>query len=690
MNNILLEIGTEEIPARFMSDLLEDFKKEATSQLSSFRISYDELEVLGTDRRLALIINGVAKKQTDYSQKIKGPPQKAPKEATIGFCKKNNIKKDNLILEDSYYYALINHQGLPTKTILKDLFINIIKNLHLPIAMKWGKEDFSFIRPIHWIVSLYNDELIPFEIANIKSDIFSQGHRFLTSKKENKNIYSNQIGKNIKITSPQEYKQIMMDNFVIVDPKKRKQKIHSQLEQNKPTPSESAIISKNLLEEVNFINEWPMVLSANFEKKYLKLPKEILILTMQKNQKYFPLEDNKGNLSSNFMIVTNNHTNKKNVINGNERVLTARLEDARFFYEEDLKQELSSRVEDLKKIVYQEKIGTLYEKIQRVEAIAFWMKNNLTPNIKINQQHLKEAIWLSKTDIVTNIVYEFPELQGIMGRIYAQKEKKAQEVSEAIFEHYLPRFAEDTLPKTNIGTIVSISDKIDTICSCFAAGLIPSGSQDPYALRRSALGIIRILLDKNWQIPINDIIEQNSNKLTNSQKEQILEFFRQRLKFVLANNIQTSYTQKLDQDVIETILPITEVNKALQLALIYQKNKNKDSFIKTVQSAIRIHRLAKNTKIANTISPSLFKDDIEKNFWTLYNTTINKINVLEKKNDYQNIFDTLLAINPEIEKYFEKILVMDKDEKIKNNRLSMLKKWQQIFWQYGDWEKIVY
>ncbi|MFC1478007.1 glycine--tRNA ligase subunit beta [Candidatus Margulisiibacteriota bacterium] len=674
MANVLLEIGTEEIPARFMTGILADLEETARRKLAGQRIAYKGLNVYGTDRRLALLLTDVDKMQGNLEEEIKGPPESVPDQAKQGFCRKNNIEVSELTVKDGYLYGIKREAGQSAKKVLPETFIDIISGLHLPIAMRWGEEDFQFIRPIHWMASLWDKEVIPFTLAGIKSGNHTRGHRFLRAFGR---ISGDQ---GVEIASAADYVKAMEENFVMVDHKLRREKIRHDLKNHPEVRQGEALIDEELLTEVTFLNEWPTVLIDLFDKKYLELPKEILITTMKKNQKYFPITNHNDELLTGFLIVANNDHNEKNVLEGNKRVLTARLEDARFFYEEDRKVALKNRVEGLNNIIYQAKIGTLYEKMQRVEKNALWLAEKL--ELSFNTDQLKEAVWLCKTDLFTHVVFEFPELQGTMGRIYAREEKLPKDVCETIFEHYQPRFAGDDLPKTDMGAIVSIADKIDSICSCFAADLIPSGSQDPYALRRAAMGIVSILLDREWEIDLLELVDIAGN-VSEEVKPRLLSFLKQRLKYILQEE------KNIDYDIVEMVLNLNKLNKAQKCAIVYQNNRKKEDFIKVVQSAVRIGRLSKGLSDETEIVPELFQESIEHTFWDLYVNTNAEIEKLDSNNAYERILFSFIEAVPVIEEYFEKVLVMDKEEKIKNNRLAVLSAWKKLFWQYGDWEKIV-
>ncbi|MFC1595990.1 glycine--tRNA ligase subunit beta [Candidatus Margulisiibacteriota bacterium] len=688
MAEVLIEIGTEEIPARFMPGMLSDLEKTARDKFNNERIYFKDLKVLGTDRRLTLILKDIDEWQGNLEEEIKGPPGSVPDQAKEGFCRKNNLDPNELTLKDGYYYGVKRVDGKQVKTILPELISGIITSLHLPIAMRWGDEDFRFVRPIHWIVALWDEEVIPFTLAGINSDRYSRGHRFLRA-------FGRISGdKGVKIASAGAYSSIMEESYVMVDQVKRKEKIRHDIENHPEVRQGKPLIDEDLLDEVTFLNEWPTVMIDLFDKKYLELPKEILITTMKKNQKYFPISDNNGELLTGFLLVSNNNRNEKNVLEGNIRVLTARLEDARFFYNEDRKISLKDRVNDLKNIVYQAKIGTLYEKMQRVEKICLWLSDKLETGI--DSEELKQAAWLCKTDLLSSVVYEFPELQGTMGRIYAREENLPGNVSEAIYEHYLPRFAGDELPKTTTGAILAIAEKTDSICSCYAAGLIPSGSQDPYALRRAAAGIVSIILGKGWEIALDELVAYASSISTtivkdsnpqesgsNSLELMILDFIKLRLKYTLQEE------KNIDYDLVDMVLNQNELNKAVNLAELYQQKRNSEDFIKTVQSAVRIGRLSKSLDGQQDVMPELFQESIENTFWDLYQNTNAEINKLESSKAYDRILYSLTETIPVIEDYFEKVLVMDKEEKIKNNRLAVLYTWRQLFWRFGDWEKVV-
>jgi glycyl-tRNA synthetase beta chain len=695
MAEVLLEIGTEEIPARFMPGLLADLEQTALQTLKAERIPLDQLVVYGTDRRLVLFLTGVHSQQQNLEEELKGPPITVPEQARFGFCKKNEIDPASLTQKDGYWVGTKKVAGRPTKEILPSLFKSMITGLHLPIAMRWGEEEFQFIRPIHWIVSLWDQEILPFTLAGIASDRFSRGHRLLRA-------FGRISGdKGVEIASPKDYLSLMEENFVMVDHRRRKDKIRDGLLHHPEIRQGKTLIDEALLDEVTFLNEWPVVLVDMFDEAYLKLPKEILITTMQKNQKYFPLLNSHGGLLTGFMLVTNNNTNEKNVLEGNKRVLTARLEDAKFFYEEDLKVLLKDRTERLKSIVYHAKVGTLHEKMTRVEALAEWIGSRVMENT-MNETSVGEglvpalgelntAVWLCKADLVTHVVIEFPELQGTMGRIYAQHEVYPAEVSEAIFEHYLPRFSGDQLPSTLTGALIAVADKLDSLCACFSAGLIPSGSQDPYALRRAAMGVVTILLARGWEIPLDEML---GSRLQDAKiSAQVLGFLKQRLKHILQED------QHLDYDLVDAVLSLNEFNKATALATLYQSRRKDPDFIKLTQSAIRVARLAPVGAGSSTcpgvvavppnVHPELFQESIEHVFWDLYKNTAAEVEQLVPQKAYDRILASLMESVPTIEEYFIKVMVMDKDEKIRENRLAALACWKQLFWNYGDWEKIV-
>ena len=483
MSDLLLEIGTEEIPAKFMPQSLAQLAKITKEKLDENRLGYGKIAVWGTPRRLSLYVYDLADCQSDLAEEVRGPAVKAafdqegkPTKAAVGFAKGQGVEVESLITKDlpngSYVFALKKAQGLAAQQVLPEILPQLVLSLHFPKPMRWGYNETRYARPIRWIVALNDEKIIDFAIENIKSGRFSRGHRFLGSDK-------------IEIAKAQDYLAKMEENYVIVDPKKREDMILEQIHELEKTVDGTAQIDEDLLEEVVFLVEYPTALMGNFDPSYLIMPEQLVITPMKEHQRYFPVL--KGHhLMPKFITVRNGDSQYLDIVQaGNEKVLVARLDDAKFFYTEDLKVNLHDNIPKLKTIIFQEKLGTVYDKTQRVKKGVENIADLLKVGFEVKERAALAAD-LCKSDLLSNVVYEFPELQGIMGEKYAFAQGEHPLVAKAISEHYLPRFAGDEIPLTFEGLILSIADKLDTICGCFAVGIEPSGSQDPYALRRQA------------------------------------------------------------------------------------------------------------------------------------------------------------------------------------------------------------
>lgn len=578
MEKLLFEIGTEEIPAKFMPGILKQLKELADAKMQELRIPFEDITVYGTPRRMAFIAEGVAETQADVVVEAKGPSVKiayvsgAPSKAAQGFARGQGVDIKDLVVRDNYVYAVKHLAGQPVVELLPGFLMDILTSLSFPKTMRWADYEFRFVRPIRWMVALFGDQIIPVEICGVKSGKFSMGHRFMQqslkaaaesqgllsaalSKVGNK-VYSALAGVKgaVEIPSAGDYKKVMYDNFVMVDQDERRALILQQIKDLAAQNGGEAEINEDLLEEVNYLVEWPTALCGKFEEKFLSLPKECIITPMREHQRYFPVLDEDGNLLNKFITVRNGGSEHLDIVtHGNERVLRARLSDAEFFFNEDRATKLEDRLEKLKTVSFQEGLGNMYDKSERLVKMAEMLRFAI--NTPVDEEELRRCALLCKTDLVTGMVIEFTELQGVMGREYALLDGEKPEVATGIFEHYLPRFAGDALPATTIGRIVGIGDKLDNICATFSRGLAPTGSQDPYALRRQALGVINILLDANYHISLAKIIAGTLYLLDIKPEEtgklvpQIMEFFKQRLRNLLMD-------QGIRYDVSTQYLPI--------------------------------------------------------------------------------------------------------------------------------------
>lgn len=714
MEKLLFEIGTEEIPAKFMPGILKQLKELAAAKMQELRIPFEDITVYGTPRRMAFIAGGVAETQADVVVEAKGPSVKiayvsgAPSKAAQGFARGQGVDVKDLVVRDNYVYAVKHLAGQPVVELLPGLLMDILTSLSFPKTMRWADYEFRFVRPIRWMVALFGDQIIPVEICGVKSGKFSMGHRFMQqslkaaagsqgllsaalSKVGNK-VYSALAGVKgaVEIPSAGDYKKVMYDNFVMVDQDERRALILQQIKDLAAQNGGEAEINEDLLEEVNYLVEWPTALCGKFEEKFLSLPKECIITPMREHQRYFPVLDEDGNLLNKFITVRNGGSEHLDIVtHGNERVLRARLSDAEFFFNEDRAIKLEDRLEKLKTVSFQEGLGNMYDKSERLVKMAEMLRFAI--NTPVDEEELRRCALLCKTDLVTGMVIEFTELQGVMGREYALLDGEKPEVATGIFEHYLPRFAGDALPATTIGRIVGIGDKLDNICATFSRGLAPTGSQDPYALRRQALGVINILLDANYHISLAKIIAGTLYLLDIKPEEtgklvpQIMEFFKQRLRNLLMD-------QGIRYDVIDAVFADKRNDDMVDLAV---RCKALASYVEAgnaeplLQVSVRVSNLCKKIEKEVAISGALFKDESENKLHEVVAAVSKEIIPEIVLYDYAAVLKAGEKVIDPVNTFFDNVMVMDEDENVKNNRLAMLEEVRGIVNAVGDLSLLV-
>lgn len=714
MEKLLFEIGTEEIPAKFMPGILKQLKELAAAKMQELRIPFEDISVYGTPRRMAFIAGGVAETQADVVVEAKGPSVKiayvsgAPSKAAQGFARGQGVDVKDLVVRDNYVYAVKHLAGQPVVELLPGLLMDILTSLSFPKTMRWADYEFRFVRPIRWMVALFGDQIIPVEICGVKSGKFSMGHRFMQqslkaaaesqgllsaalSKVGNK-VYSALAGVKgaVEIPSAGDYKKVMYDNFVMVDQDERRALILQQIKDLAAQNGGEAEINEDLLEEVNYLVEWPTALCGKFEEKFLSLPKECIITPMREHQRYFPVLDEDGNLLNKFITVRNGGSEHLDIVtHGNERVLRARLSDAEFFFNEDRATKLEDRLEKLKTVSFQEGLGNMYDKSERLVKMAEMLRFAI--NTPVDEEELRRCALLCKTDLVTGMVIEFTELQGVMGREYALLDGEKPEVATGIFEHYLPRFAGDALPATTIGRIVGIGDKLDNICATFSRGLAPTGSQDPYALRRQALGVINILLDANYHISLAKIIAGTLYLLdikpekTGKLVPQIMEFFKQRLRNLLMD-------QGIRYDVIDAVFADKRNDDVVDLAA---RCKVLAAYVEAgdaeplVQVSVRVSNLCKKIEKEVAISGALFKDESENKLHEVVAAVSKEIIPEIVLYDYAAVLKAGEKVIEPVNTFFDNVMVMDEDENVKNNRLAMLEEVRGIVNAVGDLSLLV-
>ncbi|MCY7942446.1 glycine--tRNA ligase subunit beta [Bacillus inaquosorum] len=656
--DLLLEIGLEEMPARFLNESMVQLGEKLTGWLTEKNINHGEVKLFNTPRRLAVFVKDVAEKQADIKEEAKGPAKKIALDAdgnwtkaAIGFSKGQGANVEDLYIKEvkgtEYVFVQKFQAGQETKSLLPELS-GLVTSLHFPKNMRWGNEDLRYIRPIKWIVALFGQDVIPFSITNVESGRTTQGHRFL--------------GHEVSIESPSAYEEQLKEQHVIADPNVRKQMIQSQLEAMAAENNWSIPVDEDLLDEVNHLVEYPTALYGSFESEFLSIPEEVLVTTMKEHQRYFPVKDKNGDLLPHFITVRNGNSHAiENVARGNEKVLRARLSDASFFYKEDQKLNIDANVKKLENIVFHEELGSLADKVRRVTSIAEKLAVRLQAD-EDTLKHVKRAAEISKFDLVTHMIYEFPELQGIMGEKYARMLGEDEAVATAVNEHYMPRSAGGETPSTFIGAVVAMADKLDTITSFFSIGVIPTGSQDPYGLRRQASGIVAILLDRNWGISFEELL----TFVQTDKENELLDFFTQRLKYVLN-------AEQIRHDVIDAVLESSELEpySALHKAQVLEQKLGAPGFKETAEALGRVISISKKG-IRGDIQPDLFENEYEAKLFDAYQTAKQNLQESFSKKDYEAALSSLSALKEPIDAYFDHTMVIADNETLKANRLAQM------------------
>ena len=675
--DLLFEIGAEEIPAGFMPNILGQLKQLAETKLNDAHLPFESIETYGTPRRLALIVKGLADASAEISERHKGPSASIAYDAdgnatkaAIGFARGKGLDVADLVVEDGYIYAETKTAGVPAKDIVTEMLPQLITGLNFPKSMHWGNLDAKFVRPVRWLVALLDEEVIPVEFATVQSGNVSRGHRFLGADE-------------ITIKNAASYVDTLKENFVMVDQDARRELISKQLHDMAASKNASIVWDDDLLEEINYLVEWPTALCGGFEESYLALPDAAIITPMKDHQRYFPLVGQEGKLLPMFLTVRNGSDHSIEVVQaGNERVLRARLDDAKFFFNEDRKKPLIDRQDGLAKIVFQEGLGNLADKTERLLKLGrvFGEECGLHEDAAVV---LERATELAKTDLTTGMVTEFTELQGVMGKEYALLDGESPEVAEAIFEQYLPRFAGDVLPQTEAGKVLSIIDKVDNIVATFSRGLIPTGSQDPYALRRQTIGILNILLGSEWNISLRPIFKASMellNVAADKQEEllnQVEEFFTLRLKNIFLD-------REVPHHVIDLLLSNNELSVADAEGLVNALLANRiDENVELVQAYTRMYNLVKDVEYTG-VNIDLLKEDAEKALFEAASKASEASLAAWEAGDYAAVVAVPATLVPTINQFFEDVMVMDKDEAIKANRLQLLRLAYSVMAIIGD------
>jgi glycyl-tRNA synthetase beta chain len=679
---LLLEIGTEEIPARFLPDAIIKLKETAEKIFSEYRLPHKSIKTYATPRRLSMIAE-VEPVQKTAEKEVWGPPVNAafdrdgrPTKAADAFAKAHGLRIKDLIRKQkgkgNYVVAVIKEAAQQTIDLLPEVLPKLILSLNFPKSMRWGNGSLRFARPIHWIFSIYDNKKISFEIDGLKSSNITRGHRFLSPAA-------------FEIKDCRAYINLLRNNFVILDPDERKKIIVDGSQKLALSVNASLIEDEELLQHVTYLVEYPVPVLGTFPSEYLYLPKELLITVMKGHQKYFALQDAGGKLTNYFIIVSNTRNdNAETIKKGAEKVIKARFEDARFYFKEDKKITLKSRLDDLKKVIYHEKLGNLYDKSCRIASIADFIADKCCPEKKEN---IHTAALLSKTDLISGVVGEFPELQGIMGSYYAVNDGYNEDIAKALSEQYLPAFSGDRLPETTIGAILSLSDKLDNLASSFMLGLTPTGTEDPFALRRQALGIISILIKNRYNLNIYELMDKSLQAFELDNKEvlmnDLIKFFEQRIEPLF---LSSGYPLDSISAVMSFIKdkPIYTIKERLDAIQKFKEDPDYESFILAIK---RVNNIAPKNEVP-PVNTEMFVQKEESMLYKEIESIAPRINSLLEENKYYDAIRLLSSLKDPINSFFDKVLVMDKNEEIKQNRLSLIKTIRNIALRIADFSKL--
>ncbi|HBG46865.1 MAG TPA: glycine--tRNA ligase subunit beta [Deltaproteobacteria bacterium] len=724
--DLLFEIGTEELPAGVVPRALSALVGFLRKGLETRRLTFSSIRTLGTPRRLTLIVEGLAERQPDSRLEVKGPQIKAaydaagkPTGALLGFAKSQgvdikdikNVKTD----KGEYVMAVKEVTGEDTAKILPDVIINTISQEFMPKSMRWGSYDISFSRPIHWMLVIFGGETVDLAYGHIKSSNLTYGHRFLSERTASGL-------KPIKVGSVDSYIEGLRKAYVITDPAERKKIIAEGIEKAAREAGGEVVADEGLLEEIAYLVEYPVVLRGSFDREFLELPRDIIVNAMREHQRYFSIAGPEGALLPYFITVANTLATDMDVVRkGNERVLRARLNDAKFYYEQDVHRPLVERVEKLRGVVFQARLGTSYEKVERFTSLALsigamlglskameaeekpsdyaterfnpakYDRKATAPGL-YSKYIIGRAAILAKADLTSGVVGEFPKLQGIMGSVYAAKNGEAPEVSTAIYEHYLPTASGGALPASIPGAIVSIADKTDTITGCFGVGLIPTGAQDPYALRRQALGVIAIILDKELRLSLDGLVDSSlgllSSKLTRPADEvrsDVLEFFKERLRNQLLS-------QGLSHDSIDAVLsaPWSDLPDAVKRIKALEAFKSHPDCARLVTAFKRVSNILKNVATDKSApEASLFSESQETELFKASSEIAPLMEAHRGRGEYEKAFEALASIKDRIDVFFDHVMVMAEDERIRTNRLRLLNSVRGLYFEIADLSRLM-
>ncbi len=690
MEQLLIEIGTEEIPSGYIEPALSAFRSRLLNRLEKERIEFGKASVFGTPRRLTVMVDNVAMRQASLTTELMGPPERVafdeqgqPTVAARKFAEKSGVSVNKLALKETekgrYLCVTKTERGEATSGILKQILPELILSIPFPKTMRWGEQRIAFARPIHTICALFGRQVISFRIGDVKSGRNTFGHRFM------------QPGK-IGLEHPNQYVDALASAWVLADIDHRRSDMLEKMERAVAAVGGTILPDEELVGVVTHLVEYPEVVLGTIDRKFLELPREILVTAMREHQRYFAVVDKDDRMLPHFIAVNNTRAKDMAVVTaGNERVLKARLEDARFFYNTDRKIPLETFVEKLKAVLFQAELGSVYEKVERIRRIATFLAQQLNFDAT-ETEHLDRAARFCKADLVSNAVIEFPKLQGIMGRVYAAAAGEPQPVAKAIEEHYRPTHSGGDLPETRMGAALSLADKLDTLCGCFYTGLIPTGASDPYALRRQAIGLILIAKKFDFDLSLTNAIGQgmsafgDAKQADDSARAALHEFLKNRMARQLEE-------EGISKDLVAAVLSVSGDNilDVWRRAHVVYRMKEAPDFESLAAAFKRVVNIIRKADPEDTVSPidsSLFEHASESALYDKFEAVKRSVDRHLHDGQVEEAFSEIAGMRPQVDAFFDDVMVMAKEDAIRKNRLALLKSISDLFARLADFSKI--
>jgi len=683
--DLLFEIGTEELPWGAVQDGRRQLAENAAALLSRERLNHGDIVVYSTPRRLALLVKGLDERQEDIATEMRGPSREAaydaegnPTKAAEGFARSRGLHVGDLEIrateKGDFVFAVVREEGKPAGEVLPGVLEELIGSFSFRKSMRWGDGEFRFARPVRWLVALFGEEVIDLSLEGLRAGRITRGHRFLSPGE-------------VEVAETGAYLEVLRTHHVLADEEERRGVILSGTAEAVSGRGLRAVPAADTLEEVVDLVEYPHVIVGSFDERFLELPREVLETAMQEHQRYFPVEDESGGLAAAFLVVHNGDQAREEIIRrGNERVLRARLEDASFFYGEDVRVSLEDRLGDLKNVVWQAKLGSMYDKCQRLRELCADICRRAHADTGVEEM-AKRAALLCKSDLVTSMVAEFPSLQGVMGRIYALAGGENDETAAAIEEHYLPRFSGDARPKTRTGTVLSLAEKADNLAGCFGAGLAPTGSEDPYALRRQAQAVMPILVDAGMHLDFAAVLAEAASRLGFSDPqgvaEEVAEFCRQRWRQVLIS-------EGFDYDLVAAVLPLAPhdpYDARLRLEAMSEA-RSRGMLQKAYTGFERCYNLSRKVEEAR-LDEGLLQEEAERNLYSRLVWAQQPFRDHLDSGEHDAALGMLLELAPDVDRFFETIFVMGDDERLRDNRLALLTEVAGLFLEFADFTQVV-